>query len=487
MKEFIISEGVLKKYTGNEKTVIIPAGVTECDSKAFYGDKEIEKIVFPEGLKKVKMDAFYDCSNLNKITFPDNVEFELYICGFCPQLKTLIFKGESYKVPTLLSVECPELNRIETTEKAMMALAEALPSKTQYYNLSGIKMDSPDQRRAAKAKAVFAEAKKKINTNQEDEAILLNAINKNEKVIRIPNGITAIPDSFFKGCESAETVILGDDVTLIESHAFSGCKSLQNVVLSPEITGISKTAFGSCGYIQKIIGNKKTIEIAELSMKGNFYVIPDPKKGLESELFDMIHDDIPDSILWCGCVIPKLKYSDGKQANGVLAAYIGYAYCCGVDISAPDTYGRIAAEKRSIADAIASKLDRESLVKALETWLPEIVVLNTANGKREIAKFNNPDAVKRRIKSFKNRLDLYDERGFVINSFYDTGIIAYFRYANAQNTQAVIQSFELWNDPELFQMESFRSEQQRQLFAVKKQGKSIIALGQTVLALNTSE
>ena len=42
MKEFIISEGVLKKYTGNEKTVIIPAGVTECDSKAFYGDKEIE-------------------------------------------------------------------------------------------------------------------------------------------------------------------------------------------------------------------------------------------------------------------------------------------------------------------------------------------------------------------------------------------------------------------------------------------------------------
>lgn len=73
INDFIIENGVLKKYNGNEKKVIIPNTVTEIGRLAFEHNYEINEIVIPASVSIIKSFAFSECAYLNKITIPKSV------------------------------------------------------------------------------------------------------------------------------------------------------------------------------------------------------------------------------------------------------------------------------------------------------------------------------------------------------------------------------------------------------------------------------
>lgn len=75
----IVKVGVINKYNGNEKTVIIPEKVNGLDtveigSSAFENNNKIEKIVLPKCVKQIDFNAFYNCTNLKEINL-DDVEY----------------------------------------------------------------------------------------------------------------------------------------------------------------------------------------------------------------------------------------------------------------------------------------------------------------------------------------------------------------------------------------------------------------------------
>ncbi len=81
-KNFKISNGVLIKYIGIEKDVVVPEGVTVIGEKAFYECKNIESIVIPEGVKEIREEAFEGCCSLKKLVIPNSIRYIALRAGF---------------------------------------------------------------------------------------------------------------------------------------------------------------------------------------------------------------------------------------------------------------------------------------------------------------------------------------------------------------------------------------------------------------------
>lgn len=72
--DFVIKAGVVIKYIGNKKKVIVPEGVIELAPCLFWDNQIIEEVVLPESLVNISGDTFYNSANLKKINIPKNVK-----------------------------------------------------------------------------------------------------------------------------------------------------------------------------------------------------------------------------------------------------------------------------------------------------------------------------------------------------------------------------------------------------------------------------
>ena len=75
MNEFVIINGVLYKYNGNESRVVIPNGVRQIKTKAFDECKKVFKIEIPNSVETISSLAFLDCNRLELINIPNNVQY----------------------------------------------------------------------------------------------------------------------------------------------------------------------------------------------------------------------------------------------------------------------------------------------------------------------------------------------------------------------------------------------------------------------------
>ena len=70
---FEVKNHCLKRYYGNETTVIIPADITIIDKKAFAGNTIVKKIIMGDCVTEIHPFAFKDMTNLENVTFGKNV------------------------------------------------------------------------------------------------------------------------------------------------------------------------------------------------------------------------------------------------------------------------------------------------------------------------------------------------------------------------------------------------------------------------------
>ncbi len=71
--DFMIENGVLKKYKGTGGDVTIPDGVTEIGGRAFDGCSSLASVTIPDSVTKIGDSAFSGCSSLASVTIPDGV------------------------------------------------------------------------------------------------------------------------------------------------------------------------------------------------------------------------------------------------------------------------------------------------------------------------------------------------------------------------------------------------------------------------------
>ena len=76
--DFVIENGVLKKFEGTDTAVIVPDGVTSIGDRAFYPgwnkSSNLTTVTLPEGLTSIGNSAFMECSSLTSITLPEGLK-----------------------------------------------------------------------------------------------------------------------------------------------------------------------------------------------------------------------------------------------------------------------------------------------------------------------------------------------------------------------------------------------------------------------------
>ena len=65
--DFIIENGVLKKYVGPGGDVVIPEGVTSVHNFAFACCSKITSVIIPDGVRNIDYNAFIECSSLARV------------------------------------------------------------------------------------------------------------------------------------------------------------------------------------------------------------------------------------------------------------------------------------------------------------------------------------------------------------------------------------------------------------------------------------
>ena len=90
LKDFVIEDGVLKKYVGQGGVVVIPNGVTHIDNGAFEFCDWLTSVTIPESVKSIGDAAFLGCRYLTTIEIPESVtEFGEGIFSDCLSLKEI--------------------------------------------------------------------------------------------------------------------------------------------------------------------------------------------------------------------------------------------------------------------------------------------------------------------------------------------------------------------------------------------------------------
>lgn len=201
------------------KTVVINDTEMICDG-AFAGCKEIVKIGLSEGVITIGENAFSDCTKLSEFIVPGSVK--------------TIGKRAFYNCVSLSYVKIIE-DELSSIGKGAFANCKSLKDII----ISGVNT------------TYRVEGKCLIDKNN------MLVFGCNESVI--PQGITAIADEAFYGCNSLSLTAIPTGVVSIGNSAFFGCSGLLTIELPDTLKTVGDYAFADCTGLT-YVGIPDTVE-----------------------------------------------------------------------------------------------------------------------------------------------------------------------------------------------------------------------------------
>ena len=247
VSDFVVEEGVLKRYKGNQKIVDIPKEVEYIGEGAFEGNKNIEEVKLPKNVESISKNAFKDCENLKKIALNEKLIF----------IEDNAFEG----CKNLETITIPE--NIETLEKGVFKNCKSL--KNIIILNKNLKLDFSEFK-DLKDISFYADNDEVVELNDKNEIKGLKegtseiAVFANESDLTYGDFTYTVSNSEvtitgYTGRASSVTVpvqIEGMNVVSIGSNAFENCVSLEVIKLPDSITGIESGAFYGCTNLKEV-------------------------------------------------------------------------------------------------------------------------------------------------------------------------------------------------------------------------------------------
>jgi len=214
--------------------LVIPNGVTEISSYAFYGCKAFTSADIGNNVETIGTEAFLNCEALISINIGNSVKV---ICNSafsgCPALKSVTIGNEIASIGEKAFLGCTELTGVYITDISKWC---------------EISFSNHDSNPLYYAKKLYI-----------DGVLVTELV--------IPNGVTEISSYAFYGCTEIKSVTIGESVTSIGSAAFENCVSLTSVTIGNGVTSIDYSAFYGCGGIEDVY-IKDIAKWCEISFSG---------------------------------------------------------------------------------------------------------------------------------------------------------------------------------------------------------------------------
>ena len=240
------------------QSVTIPDSVTSIGNNAFMGCKSLQSVTIPDSVTSIGSNAFWACSSLQSVTIPDSVTSigrrAFLGCSSLhsvtiPDSVTCIGDSAFESCSSLQSVTIPD--SVTSIGDSAFWRCESLQSVTIPESVTNIKGNPFSY---CPAKVINHSNHFTIfegNLYTSDRRKLISYLSKGENFI-IPDSVTSIGYSAFRGCSSLQSVTIPDSVTSIGNYAFEHCSSLQSVTIPDSVTSIGDSVFDDCSSLQSV-------------------------------------------------------------------------------------------------------------------------------------------------------------------------------------------------------------------------------------------
>lgn len=225
--------------------VTIPDSVTTLDFLAFGGCDSLTSVVLPEGVTSIPDSGFVECENLQSLTIPTSVTSIGYSAfAMSPKLTDIYYLGTQSQWE---QIEIADYNN-------------ELLNMTIHYEQT-VEPSEPDQPAGSSGSCgdnATWEMDEEGTVTITGTGAITNEIAGNANVVDIvvSEGVTAIGEQAFFGCENLQTVVLPESVETIGAGAFYNCSSLETIVIPETVTTVGAEAFAGCTSLSEAIIGK---------------------------------------------------------------------------------------------------------------------------------------------------------------------------------------------------------------------------------------
>lgn len=285
------------------RSLIIPCSVTSIEEAAFFGCANLASVTIPNSVDSIGDHAFEKCSNLTSIIIPDNVTtIGDHAFSGCSSLTSVIIGSGVTSVGEHAFDGCMSLTSITIGSGVNSIGNHAFNDCRSIENV------------------YISEIANWCNISFGDNPLYKGAnLYCNGELITnltIPDCVTEIRHSAFRGCRSLESVVISDSTTLIGSQAFYDCRSLTNITIGIGVTLIENEAFMECN-LKEIYCKAETPPIGHKSLLRARE--PSPSERAENAVY-YLKNGISKTETWksynCTIYVPHNSVDAYKSAKG---------------------------------------------------------------------------------------------------------------------------------------------------------------------------
>ena len=267
--DFVIKNGVLMRYTGRGRDVVVPEGLQSIGDGAFEECAGLTSITLPKSLRSIGNRAFYKCKWLTSVTLPRNLR-SIGDTAFweCKKLKGIILPESLQSIGRAAFYGCENLTIYASAgsyaaEYARKSCFPLITDPREFQAAAPKESSTGIAKRSAAPNLLMSKRDFVIKNGvliqytgsggdvavpESLQSIGSRAFYKCEGLtsITLPKGLHSIGNTAFCGCKGLKSITLPEGLQCIEWNAFSGCERLTSIILPKSLQSIETYAFYGC-------------------------------------------------------------------------------------------------------------------------------------------------------------------------------------------------------------------------------------------------
>lgn len=283
MSEFVIENGVLIGYTGNDEHIEIPEGVIEIEERrgnegVFFKNERIKTVIIPKSMKKIGAFAFRQCTALETVIFRGAPEFSGYTFEGCSSLQEVTIPHRVTRISNSMFEGCKNLRKVTlptTIEridvyafKNCIALKNiVIPPLVDAESVKSLFERGWDDLRIENITIADDNPNVKVANGlllSKDGTIVHKCIRDQFGEIHIPEGVRIIEPSAFAYCKG-EKLIIAKSVREM-SNVFGAEASIKAIVFEEGFEELPTNAL--CCFVSELVLPKSLKMIRRYAFKG---------------------------------------------------------------------------------------------------------------------------------------------------------------------------------------------------------------------------